>query len=299
MHEAKVIADSISKAGHRVTSIQVTMPRFILAEFNTHRTMSRNSASSRAIPVQRSIERVTENPFVPKAFSKNQRGMQADSNLDDATSSSANRVWMDAINHAVVVAEQLRDLEVHKQHANRVIEPYAWHTLICTATEWSNFFALRCDKNAQPEMQETAGRMKTAYEKSEPVPLADGEWHLPYVDKGEELVGMWNWQQWARISAARCARVSTLTQEGKRDIGADLSLYDRLVGPGHLSPLEHPCRPMTEGELEIFRQTAYRWEGSGWSRSHVVHFLGNVNGWVQLRKLIPGEHDFSLVKGDQ
>ena len=44
------------------------MPRIILAEFNTHRLFSRNSASSRAIPFKKMVQSVLENPFIPIAW---------------------------------------------------------------------------------------------------------------------------------------------------------------------------------------------------------------------------------------
>jgi hypothetical protein len=271
----------------------------ILAEFNTHRAFSRNSASSRAIPVEKNMLRVAEAPFVPVAFTKNQRGMQAAEVVNEAEQERAISAWNAHLSASLAAARELVKAGVHKQHANRVLEAHAWHTVVVTATEWDNFWGQRDDTNAQPEMQIIAGMMHRTYDASEPVLLRDGEWHLPYVNKKEELSGAWVWKTWARISAARCARVSTLTQDGKVDIGADLSLYDRLVGPGHMSPLEHVARPMTADELYIFRQPVYAWSEE--SESWVVagpdtHFLGNVQGWVQLRKLIRNEHNFSLLK---
>ena len=48
--KAVIAADSINVKGKRITTFIVTMPRIVLAELNTHRVFSRNSASSRAIP---------------------------------------------------------------------------------------------------------------------------------------------------------------------------------------------------------------------------------------------------------
>ena len=51
---AEIIADTYCEfTDERVTTMEVTMHRFVLAEFNTHRVFSRNSASSRAIPVRK------------------------------------------------------------------------------------------------------------------------------------------------------------------------------------------------------------------------------------------------------
>ena len=63
--EAKIVADSIYKQGQRLTTFTVVFPRFILAELNTHRMLSRNSASSRARPFQAMLNDVRKDPFVP------------------------------------------------------------------------------------------------------------------------------------------------------------------------------------------------------------------------------------------
>jgi len=266
---------------------------------------SRNSASSRAIPVEKNIERVKANPFVPIAFTKNQKGMQATEVMSELSNHEASKHWTDALDACVRAAQGLFNLAVHKQHANRLLEPWGWQTVICTATEWDNFFALRCDPNAQPEMQMVAGMMKDVYDKSEPKQLKHGEWHLPYVDGGDASYYSWSDTttevrlELVKVSAARCARVSALAHDGKRDISKDLELYDRLVKPGHMSPLEHPCRPMTEKELEMFYQPVYEWDelNKAWiDVDRCTHFLGNVQGWVQHRKTIPGEHNFALIK---
>ena len=298
-YEAKIVADSISPHGHRITSIQATFPRFILAEMNTHRVFSRNSASSRAIPVEKNIKRIEDNPFVPLAFTKNQKGMQAKEEVEVSAQISSKNAWLELLDHALRAARVLLGAGVHKQHANRLLEAFAWHTAIITATEWQNFWALRVSPDAQPEMDTTASVMKEAYDKSEPKKLEYGKWHLPYVDPGEMRAGE-TWMNWAKISAARCARVSTLTQEGKLDTIADLGLYTKLVTPGHMSPLEHPCRPMTEWEHDnLFKEPQYMWDDAEenwiWTGDY-TYFLGNVQGWVQLRKLIPNEHNFALIK---
>jgi hypothetical protein len=60
-HSTKILADSISPDGVRLTTLEVVMPRIVLAEFNTHRMLSRNSASSRAIPIEKMIRMVIPN----------------------------------------------------------------------------------------------------------------------------------------------------------------------------------------------------------------------------------------------
>lgn len=290
MYEAKVLADSIA-SGVRLTTLQVTMPRFILAEFNTHRMLSRNSASSRAIPVEKRIEQVRADPFVPEAFGKNQRGMQAGTELSEADQVLARERWRAAALQACESAERLAASGVHKQWANRLIEPFCWHTVIVTATEWANFFALRCHPAAQPEMQVTAGLMREAMDGSKPVECPDGMWHLPYVDTS---MGDFEWARrstrehgsvgiaLAKLSTARCARVSYLTHEGLRDVKADLGLHDRLFENRHMSPFEHAAQVRKE-----YSPREGGFDGPG-------TFIGNFRWpWVQYRKMLPGEAVFA------
>lgn len=298
--DAKVLADSISPAGHRLTTLEATFPRFVLAEFNTHRVFSRNSASSRAIPIAKQLRRVLEDPYVPIEFGSNQPGMQAGPALGGAKEAAAEREWLRARDDAVRrvlglvtdpdvagggdllevlqrVEEATRSrarpsewLNVHKQVANRLLEPFMWHTVIVTATEWENFWNLRCHPDAQPEIRLIAERMRDATEASEPVEIAEGEWHLPLV-RPEDREQVASIEDLIKISAGRCARVSYLTHAGKRDLDADIQLHDRLLESGHMSPLEHPARPLTGEELET----------SEWS--------GNFRGWFSYRKNIAGE----------
>jgi hypothetical protein len=141
---AQVIADSLNPYEKRITTMVVTFPRIILAEFNTHRMFSRNSASSRAIPFEKMVKSVEENPFVPIAWQKDHKGMQG-SEYETGSGIDANiSSWLSARNKAVEVAEELSSGGCTKQLCNRLLEPFMWHTVLCTATEFSNFFELRC-----------------------------------------------------------------------------------------------------------------------------------------------------------
>lgn len=276
-YAAKVLADSLSPAGVRLTTLEVTMPRIVLAEFNTHRMLSRNSASSRAIPVEKRIAAVRADPFIPDAFGRNQKGMQAEENLDSAETEHAKDMWVSALADALGWAERLARNGVHKQLTNRLLEPFSWHTVIVTATEWDNFFALRCSPMAQPEIRRPAELMREAMAASSPRKLRDGQWHLPLVVDGDLE---FEYPQLIKLSVARCARVSYLTHDGKRDPEADLVLYDRLASSGHMSPMEHVARPMTPSDYGVYVD-------------HRQHFCGNFRGWVSHRKGLPDEAVFT------
>jgi thymidylate synthase ThyX len=294
-YSAKILADSISEAGDRLTTMEVTFPRMVLAEYNTHRVFSRNSASSRAIPVLKQLMRIEENPFIPIYWGKNQSGMSAKEEISTSDKKKAIAIWLAARDDAVEHCKALLDLGVHKQIANRLLEPFMWHTVVVTATEWSNFFALRAHEDAQPEIRVIAEMMQDIYKKSEPQLLREDEWHLPLIQP-EEYDGVFEFSEEARkISAARCARVSYLTHDGRRDLEADLTLYERLVSGGHMSPLEHVATPVWH-ELEIGDSpTEFIYRKFSGEYQH-GEFIGNFRGWKQFRKFHANEQDFSRVR---
>lgn len=278
-YAAKIVKDSVSPLGHRLTTMEITFPRFVLAEFNTHRMLSRNSASSRAIPAKKLIDRVKNDPFIPIYWGKNQSGMQAKEEITGLERRLAGDLWLAARDAAVQHAEALMDQGLHKQIANRILEPFMWHTAIVTATEWRNFFGLRVDENAQPEIYWIAEMMQNMYASSMPTLLEWGEWHLPYVrDEDVDQFGGLGHPDLRKISAGRACRVSYLTHDGVRDPQKDIDLHDTLAKNGHMSPLEHVARPMDQIE----------YNENPWS--------GNFHGWHQYRKDFRDENDFSKIK---
>lgn len=298
LYGARVLADSISPDGVRLTTLVVNMPRFVLAELNTHRMFSRNSASSRAIPVERRIAMIGADPVVPEAFSKNRPGMQADENLDEDAERESRWQWLRACAESVARARNLAAAGVHKQHANRLLEPFSPHTVIISATEWENYFALRCHPAAQPEIQRASYAMRDAMAASAPAPLGYDEWHLPLVMDDErdesrsDFVRSGGISGLIRLSIARCARVSYLTHDGKRDPAADLKLYERLASMGHMSPLEHAARPMRREDVAaaLGRLSGVICEFSRLDPAQ--HYSGNFRGWMQYRKTLAGEAVF-------
>lgn len=268
---AKVICDSISPYGVRLTTLEVKYHRFVLAEMNTHRAFSRNTASSRAIPYMKMRESVMLNPALPLSWPQEQRGMQGGQELSVAAIIGAENQWLKARDLTVETADRLYKLGLHKSVINRLLEPFQYVTSIITATDWQGFFDQRDSELAQPEIRGAARAMREAYENSSPQRVAREGWHLPYItsdDFQEAYERHYDTKKQAsvfkRISAARCARVSYLTHAGRRDWNADLDLYNRLVTayPPHWSPLEHVATPGHDPTL------------------------GNFRGWQQLRHLI-------------
>jgi thymidylate synthase ThyX len=265
---AKVIEDSVSAlTGVRLTTMQLQYPRLIHAEFMTHRVFSRNASSSRAIPVAKVIEQVRKQPAMPVHWGVNQPGMQAKAELQGEDRERAIALWMRAANEAADTAELMMGLGLHKQVANRILEPFQYMHVIMSSTEFANFYELRDHEDADPNIWALAKVMKAAQNASTPKTLGDGEWHMPYVTLDERLRHYGDIELLLKLSAARCARVSYLTHDGQKpEIEKDVALYERLVGsrPLHASPIEHQGTPL---------HSADEWSG-------------NFKGWLQNRQIV-------------
>jgi len=323
---AKIILDSVSAVtGDRLTTMEITYPRFILAEFNTHRVFSRNSASSRAIPFAKMQENLTA---VPVRFGQANKGMQdkgEDYNemlswLDISYNNfelTHKEVWQDAKLSAIKYARAFYDAGYHKQVYNRLTEPFQMMKTVVSATEWSNFFWLRDDEAADPSIAELARCMKQAYEQSEPQVLQAGEWHLPYVqahyfeDDGqrftvEDSEGQGYFvtlEQAIKVSCARACAVSFRNT----DYGLEKSeeVYVRLISDSkiHGSALEHAAKVMKQTredyshgyDCETYLVNIPDYPKS-WEEgiSHVDRdsnlWSGNFKGFIQHRKTIKGEN---------
>jgi thymidylate synthase ThyX len=266
-YNCKILADSLNPKGIRLTTFEVTYQRFIHSELMTHRTFSRNAASSRAIPVTKILERVKLDPAMPVFWGKNQPGMQANEELEGEQLKEAQAAWLWTRDQALLGAQRMLNAGLHKQVTNRVLEPWVWITVLITATDLTNFFNLRRHKDAQPELKYIADLMYQAYTESKPVQLQAGEWHLPLSHDKEELKK--EKLSVLKVCTGRAARVSYLTHDGVRNPLADIELHDKLLESGHMSPFEHCARAM--------RSTKY---------------YGNFKGFKQYRKFIPNEAEF-------
>ncbi|NDQ57302.1 MAG: hypothetical protein GZ088_09550 [Acidipila sp.] len=282
MIEAKIVADSFNvENGARITTFLLTYPRFIHSEFMTHRMFSRNAASSRAIPLKKMIEAVKTNPAMPVHWGAEQKGMQSGETLSSEQKEHCIATWLHARDQAVLHAQAMAEHGLHKSICNRVLEPFAHMTTLCTATDYVNFFNLRAHKDAQPEFQALAFKMLDLYLDGTPVEKKEGEWHLPFADKyiDENLTT----EQMLKITTARAARTSYLTMEGEIDHAKDYDLHDRLLASGHLSPFEHAAQALKKpDELEDIQ----------WFRDRLEFIAegGNFTGWRQYRKNFPKEN---------
>lgn len=360
MIKAEVIADSLSPHGERLTSIVGVLPRIVLAELNTHRMFSRNSASSRAVPTKKMIKMVLTNPFIPIAFQKEHSGMQGTEYYkeDEIFSASEaieiiskellkdeddkeyiiqlesifNRMhilfpfrrplagwWLTCRDLSVMCATLMLGFRVSKQLCNRLLEPFMYHTVIITASEWENFFKLRCPQynidnvptvkingfttmdwlicnksQAEIHIQAFAEAVWDAMNESKPRELKAGQWHIPFGDNlttNTDSIGKLSGENYIaddvrgnliKIATARCARVSYINYEGKDDYEADIKLYDTLIKNGHASPLEHCARAMSAEEHITFRKL----EGYTLDLNEIAYSNGwcrNFKGFIQQR----------------
>ena len=293
---AKVIADSINPEGVRITTLELNYPRMIHSEFLTHRVFSRNSASSRAIPIKTMLDTITFNPARPVHWGKNQAGMQAKEELEQPNKIRAQSIWNAAMISSVKFSEQMHDAGVHKQIANRITEPFQHMKVVVTSTEWNNWDWLRFHPDAQPEIKELAEKTINARAKSTPQKLKHGEWHLPYVvSKRHEADYLEYFDETGKqisaheaimISASCCAQTSY--RKSDTSLEKAETIYKRLIEsePCHASPVEHQAAVIDfsyalAGDSNTWPVgiTHIDREGNLWS--------GNFRGWVQYRQLVP------------
>ena len=295
---AKIIADSVSPEGNRMTTMEIEYPRFILSELNTHRMLSKNSASSRAIPVKAMHEHIRGNTAGPIYWGKNQAGMQAKTELTGADLSEAKYIWNKARDAAIAYSGTLADLNVHKQITNRLTEPWMLMKTVISGTEWANFFWLRDHEDAQPEIAELARKMHEVYNSSTPVVLAPGEWHLPYVKTVRNSHGRLQYFDASGavltavearvVSASCCAQVSY--RKNDDSVEKAQKIFQQLIEsePCHASPVEHQATPMDVDSISRYEPETWE-DGITHVSANSDLWSGNLRGWIQFRKLVPGE----------
>lgn len=280
-----------------LSTLLLRYPRFIHAEFMTHRAFSRNAASSRAVPVSKLIADVRENPVVPLHWGKNQPGMQASEETSEKITYSLGHTsggvfkgfneyaqtptasWLRARDMAVQMAQAFHDAGYHKQIVNRLLEPFAHITVLVSATEWDNFLELRDHPDAEPHIAMLAREIRACLEREDDiVDLAPGEWHMPFISDEERASFVSS--DLVMLSTARCASTSYKTVDGfDMTLERATAVYHKLIDshPMHASPAEHVAM-------------ADRWVRTGPSIKE-PHWLrgnqhGNFHGFRQLRHML-------------
>lgn len=307
----KIVLASVSPQKIPLITVHMRYWRGIHSEIMTHRAFSRNARSSRAVPIQKLIDEVKIDPFVPRHWGKNQKGMQASEECNEKVNlrgplmfvkhdfnATREEAWRFASEQAVCMATSFMEAGYHKQIVNRILEPYMWIDTLVTSTDWANFFALRDHPDAEPHFRDLAAlareeflRYKGKFQILEP-----GQWHLPfmngYIDEetGTRLSYPWVTTTEAsrdfyvldiarKISAARCARISYAPFDGRGDVASEVDRYYKLVlnKPVHASPVEHQATP------------DYQIGDRGWAHPDEHR---NFRGWRQNRATIEGETEW-------
>lgn len=298
---SKVILDSVSPEGIRLPTVQTRFPRIMLPEWNTHRAFTRNARSTRAVPTDKLIREVRENPYIPFRWGLNQPGMQAGADADPELAKDLEFEWRRGATEAARTAETLFGMKLHKQWAGRPLEPYMWVDVLVSSTDLANFFALRDHEDAQDEIYYIAKSIREALDASTPKLLQPGEWHMPYIQDDDYAMAShylaMNWDKMfpdidafnkkdeienilKKVSVARCARLSYTPFDGNGSIAKEVERFEKLMvsRPVHASPAEHVATPDTFGDRGRGEREPFWYN----PKEH-----GNFYGWRQFRKMIP------------
>lgn len=301
---AKVLADSITPAGHRLTTLETGLWRPNLSEQNTHRAISRNSASSRAVSIEKMLQRFfdesADNPIV---WPSEQPGMQGGTQLTGEALEDAQELWWGLQTHVYATIQDYvtqhpdKAERLHKSLLNRWLEIGVWQVQILSATSWEGYEWQRCHPAAEPHIKVHAEQVRDAIGNSTPTHLTGGQWHLPLfgvngghksdyddardVEKETRIPYI---EVCKRVSSGRCARVSYLTHDGERDLIKDVELWSKLADrsenpedPPHASPLEHVATPWLENCQDVVLPNGKVMRN--------LPKVGNFVGWVQMRHL--------------
>lgn len=287
---AKVVCDSLSPDGVRITTLEIEYPRFIHGEFMTHRSLSKNSSSSRAIPIQKMLDQIESNMAIPIYWGKNKSGMQAVEEVSKFDEAKSVLNWERSFNYTKERVLDMVDIGLHKQVPNRLTEPFQMMKVVVTGTDWENFFNLRIHPDAQPEICMLAYKMYQAMQESKPISLKAGEWHLPFVNIGwngsgdmayfNEKFDVIGLDDAIKISASCCAQVSYRNTDMSLE-KAD-KIFNMLIKSDvlHASCFEHLATPIRSQEGLI----------NGWDFG-ITHqnkqgqlFSGNLRGWISYRQ---------------
>ena len=289
-----------------LSTLLLRYPRWIHAEQRTHRlvsleegiefipatpslmadpNLSRNAASSRAIPVKKMIDDVRADPATPLWWGKNVSGMQAPEELTGDALESVKKAWSASMEAALAWADLMAMAGAHKQIVNRALEPYSHITVLVSATEWENFLELRDHTDAEPHIQILAREIRKCLEDESTIQtLQPGEWHLPFITH-EDRIDVEDTkgaiEALKALSVARCASTSYKTVDGfDMTLDRAQAVFDKLVTskPIHASPLEHVA------QADIGDAIGY--PGDFYRRWHNQSEYRNFVGFRQYRAMV-------------
>lgn len=299
-------------------TLELEMPRIVLAELNTHKILVRNCQSSRAVPIKSTVQQLLSgNNFVPSYWGRKQSGMSASEEnnklviVDDVVN-TREETWLNAMREAIKYAEAYDQAEYHKQIAGRLLEPFMMVRVLLSGTEWDNFYNLRTHPTAEPHFRDLAVKIYNAVRESKPFTLNAGEWHLPYIEYDRNLSDnkiVYLSREGKDLSLEEAINISlscnAQTSYRKHDSSIEKAndIVDKLFGadsPVHASPAEHIATPMKRVDGYV-----YDWEFDNNWEEGVTHMDRNGDLWsgqlkhfIQYRQLIPNHvcNDFTHEK---
>ena len=270
MIKAKIVQDSSLPTGERLITFNLKYGRIIHSELLRHRAASHSVKSSRAIPTKKYRKEAKTNPYIPVKFGTNQKGMQAGKQTT-ATVSFGKKIWKMSAGFACLAHSMMEKANIHKEVANRILEPYVWveETLTIEHDALLEIAALRIHPDAQEDIRKVVEEMMYEVENSTPLILDENQWHVPYVirqvngnitykdNDGKNLT----LDEAIICSAARCARSSYANHDNSTTTYQnDQGLANKLIGstPMHLSPFEHQARPFLNTEEKYEYSSNFR-----------------------------------------
>ncbi len=279
MITSRILAKSLNPIGIPITSWLLRYPRFIHAEFMTHRDFSRNAASSRAIPLKNTLASIRDNPALPVWWGGHNKGMQSGEQLVDTKLENVIADSEIAMQGCIQSAIRADKDGLHKSITNRWLEPWSHITVVATITDMRNFFALRAHPAAQPEFQVLAYRMLDEYLATKPRELRWGQWHLPFIEAHD--VTNLPIEDQLKVATARCCWVSY--NKPDKVLGEEANIedafmrHDESIKSGHWSPFEHCAQAINPDDFdEVYWKGDYPW--SNFDSQY------NMSGWGQYRK---------------
>lgn len=297
---AVVVADSIYPGGKRLTSVQGTTERWILAEVNTHRALVKSSASSRAIPFEKQLKAIWDQPAMPHEYPREQSGMQGGEPLSESDRIDAETLWREVRRNtwttlgAYLKRHPDKATRLHKQYLNRLIEPWLHHTMLLTGAAWENFFDQRCSPMAQPEIRDFAWEIRRAIDASEPQVLKPGQWHMPYITE-EMRQEVPDEDSLARVSVGMSARTSYDNALAEKTVEEQLALFDGLVSKMHWTPLEHVATPWPEN-IQWADEIRYGSLGENVVSLEHLARIGPLPGWRTMRTTVEAERGITTYR---
>lgn len=315
------------KTGTKITTLLLEYPRIIHSQLLTHRVFSKNSSSTRAIPISKSIDQIKKKP-ANYIWTHNQPGMQGkiidDLMLFQAIEKQYREFMQKTFSFVELLGMPTQEggYGVHKQHAGRFLEPFQNIRVCLTSTEWDNWDWLRYDVESQPEIELLAIKIKEARETGYYMPLDSGEYHVPFVERVRDSetgnlsyfisndlgeIEILTLEQAISISQSCCAQTSYRVLDFS--IEKAVKIIDTLFKGRkvHASPTEHQATPIHNGlnKLGFVRtdgQFLPYFDTSSWPEgvTHVDrdgnYWSGNFKHWIQQRQLIPNHDGAKLTK---